>query len=90
MGHNSSRGEHFQKRIRKYMPRARLLAENIDYGSTTPREVLSQLTIDDGVAGRGHRKNNLDPSFTEAGVSCGPHAKFGTMCVIDFADRFRE
>jgi uncharacterized protein YkwD len=84
IGHDSSRGEHFPRRVGRYLRHYREVGENIDYGSASAREVVMQLLIDDGVPDRGHRKNILTPAFNEVGVACGPHKQFGTMCVIDF------
>lgn len=85
LGHDSSNGEHFAARIRRYVKHYRASGEDISYGLETPEDVVQQLLIDDGVPDRGHRKNILDPGFNTAGAACGPHAKLGTMCVIDFA-----
>jgi uncharacterized protein YkwD len=52
--------------------------------------MVMQLIIDDGVKGRGHRKNTFIRGFTAAGVACGPHPRYKTMCVVDFAGGFRE
>jgi len=32
-----------------------------------------------------HRHNILNPSYREVGIALGPHRRYGTMCVIDFA-----
>jgi len=85
IGHDSSRGESSSHRIRRYLPRFRMIGENISYGSDSADEVVRQLLIDDGVPDRGHRKNIFEPHFNRAGVACGPHAKYGVLCVIDFA-----
>ncbi len=61
------------------------IGENISYGPDDGREVVLQLIIDDGVPDRGHRANIFSPGFRLAGVVCGPHPKFRTICVIDFA-----
>lgn len=66
------------------------IGENIGYGPRSARLMVMQLIIDDGVKGRGHRKNIFKKGFTTAGVACGPHPRFGTMCVMDFSARFRE
>jgi uncharacterized protein YkwD len=84
IGHDSSRGEHFPDRILRYVD-YKQAGENISYGAASPDMVVQQLLIDDGVPDRGHRRNMLDPGFNAAGAACGSHAKFGTMCVIDFA-----
>jgi uncharacterized protein YkwD len=64
---------------------AGLSAENISYGQNSPKDVIRQLVIDSRVPNRGHRKNIFGQGFTAAGVACGPHAEWGSMCVIDFA-----
>ncbi len=65
-------------------------AENISFGPLTAREVVVQLLVDDGVPGRGHRRNMLDPELRVVGVACGPHAAYQQMCVMDFAAEYRE
>lgn len=62
------------------------IGETIAYGSTTGTAVVRQFIIDDGVADRGHRKMIFDTGFRYAGVGCGPHARFGAMCVVDYAE----
>src|SRR5205823_4090054 len=64
--------------------------ENISYGQRSAREIVCALIVDDGVRGRGHRKNIFNREFAIAGVATGTHARFGSMCVIDFAGGFVE
>jgi hypothetical protein len=64
---------------------AGLSAENIAYGPGGARDVVAQLIVDAGVAGRGHRRNIFSRSYQAAGVACGGHRVYGGMCVIDFA-----
>lgn len=64
--------------------------ENIYYGQRTARGIVCGLIVDDGVRGRGHRKNIFSRSFRVAGVSHGRHAVYGAMCVVDFAGGFVE
>jgi len=64
--------------------------ENISYGYADPEMIVATLIVDDGVRGRGHRKNIFNRGFGVAGIACGPHARFGEMCVIDFAGGFIE
>jgi len=84
-GHESSKGESFLKRVTRYLPRYKMIGENIDYGTTEARGVVVELIIDDGVPDRGHRHNIFEPRFNHVGIACGDHATFGSQCVIDFA-----
>ena len=61
----------------------RFVAEVIEYGAVDALDVVRQLIVDDGVPDRGHRNILFDPRLRFAGVSCGTHPTFGTMCVID-------
>ncbi|PZU10136.1 CAP domain-containing protein [Sphingomonas sp.] len=63
-----------------------LVAEVIAYGAVDAADVIRQLVIDDGVPDRGHRTVLFAPRLRYAGVACGPHPEFKTMCVIDMAD----
>jgi uncharacterized protein YkwD len=64
---------------------AGLAAEDISYGHDTARDVVRQLIIDSGVPNRGHRNNIFGRAYQMAGVGCGAHSVYGSMCVIDFA-----
>lgn len=64
---------------------AGITEENISFGQQTAAAVVRQLIIDDGVPGRGHRSSIFEPGLSAAGVSCGPHIRYGWMCVIDLA-----
>ena len=64
---------------------AGITEENISFGQATAAAVVRQLIIDDGVPDRGHRSSIFEPGLTVAGVSCGPHVRYGWMCVIDVA-----
>jgi uncharacterized protein YkwD len=64
------------------------VGENIHYGAQSPRNSVARRIIDAGVPNRGHRKNIFTRAFGVAGVASGSHARFGSMCVIDFAGGF--
>ena len=60
------------------------LGENCSYGMGTPRSVVMQLMIDEGIPSHGHRWNILDPRFSSIGVAFGNHKKYNKSAVIDF------
>ena len=64
--------------------------ENISYGKTSARDVVLALIIDDGLRGRKHRKNIFNPKFNFVGAAFGPHARFGSVCTMDFAGAYVE
>ena len=84
-GHVSSDGATLSDRIHRQQVWSMSAAEAISYGYENPRDVVRQLIVDDGVAGRGHRKVLFDATLRFAGVGCGPHRVYGAMCVIDFS-----
>ena len=63
-------------------------AENVGYGDflgDAAREIVQLLIVDDGVPGRGHRRNIFNGDYALAGIACGPHPQRRNVCVIDFA-----
>jgi uncharacterized protein YkwD len=64
--------------------------ENIHYGSRDARSIVIALIVDDGVRGRGHRKNIFSRNFRVTGIAAGPHASYRAMCVMGFASGFIE
>ena len=85
VGHVGPDGLTPGQRMREAGAWAGITEENISYGAATAAAVVRQLIIDDGVPSRGHRASIFEPGLTAAGVSCGPHARYGWMCVIDLA-----
>jgi uncharacterized protein YkwD len=86
-GHGGPRGESLSQRLNRHGAFSMIMAEDISYGYASPREVVLQLIVDSGVPSRGHRANIFNPLFREAGVACGPHRRYGAMCVVDFTGR---
>jgi cysteine-rich secretory family protein len=64
--------------------------ENVSYGKSTAREIVTALIIDDGLRGRKHRANIFNSTFNYAGAALGPHMRFHTVCSIDFAGGYAE
>ena len=83
VGHGGMNGSDPGERMRRHGG-GTFVAEVIEYGATDAVDAVRQLIVDDGVADRGHRGILFDPRFRFAGVSCGPHPAYRTMCVIDF------
>ncbi len=89
-GHTGTDESSLDQRISRHgIWRARI-AENIYYGGGDSLEIVVQLLIDAGVAGRGHRRNILDPELRFVGVSIRPHSDYGSNCVQDFAAAISE
>jgi uncharacterized protein YkwD len=89
-GHCGSHRSDPGNRISRYGVLSQGWAENIAYGRNTAREIVLALIVDDGVRGRGHRKNIFNPTYNVAGAAYGPHARFGSVCSIDFASGYTE
>ena len=89
-GHEGARSGGMRARIERHGKWSGEIGENIGYGPGEARHMVMQLIIDDGVPDRGHRKNIYRRPFGMAGVACGPHPRYGQMCVIDFAASFAE
>ena len=89
-GHYGSNGGDPGNRISRYGVVSQGWAENITYGRYSAREIVLALIVDDGVHGRGHRKNVFNPTYDVAGAAYGPHARFGSVCSIDFASGYAE
>src|SRR5258707_10583090 len=68
----------------------RSIGENLTYGDESARERLLTWLIDDGFPGRGHRLRLMSSDYKVAGVCCGPHPQFKSMCVITLAGGFVE
>lgn len=89
-GHQGRDGSHAGQRLARYGNFAGSWGENVSYGKSSARDVVLALIIDDGLPARKHRKNIFDPNFNVAGAAFGRHARFGTMCSMDFAGAYAE
>jgi uncharacterized protein YkwD len=89
-GHAGRDASNALGRINRYGTCGGAWGENISYGKSTARAVVLALIIDDGLPARKHRKNIFNPSFTFAGAAFGRHARFGTICSVDFAGGYVE
>ncbi|MFB6341851.1 CAP domain-containing protein [Saccharicrinis sp. FJH62] len=90
VGHTGGDGSNPFERMKRYGEWKKTAAENVDYGNNSARWIVLSLLIDDGVPGRGHRKNLLNGVFSAIGIAYGPHPYYGHMCVMDMAGEYIE
>lgn len=88
VGHTGKDRSDIDERIERYGKWKGNIGENISYGFTSGRDIVSQLLIDDGVPNRGHRVIIFSEDFRFAGISILHHKKYSHICVIDFAQSF--
>jgi uncharacterized protein YkwD len=87
-GHKGTDNSFIEQRVKPFGTWQGGVGENLTYGNQSAREQLLTWLIDDGFASRGHRRRLMSPDYKVAGVSCGPHPDFQTMCVITLAGGF--
>jgi uncharacterized protein YkwD len=90
IGHTGADGSDSSARMNRYGSWRKTAGENIDYGYDQARLIVLALLTDDGVPGRGHRKNIMNGAFRIIGLACGPHARYESMTVMDFAGDYAE
>lgn len=90
LGHDGNDHSSPGDRISRYGSWSSSWGENISYSQKTARGVVLALIIDDGVRSRGHRKNIFSAKFNYAGAAFGSHARYRTVCTIDFAGGYAE
>lgn len=90
VGHTGSDKSDPGTRINRYGRWGITCGENCAYGSTTAREIVAQLLIDDGVPSRGHRINILRKEFKKVGFgfSDKDKAPYNAVSVMDFAGSY--
>lgn len=87
-GHKGSDSTFLEDRLKPFGTWNGGVGENITYGNESARERLFMWLIDDGFPSRGHRRRLLSSDYRAAGISCGPHPEFGSMCVLTLAGGF--
>src|SRR5438067_11673782 len=90
VGHHGRGGSDPGSRISRCGVVAQGWAENIAYGQCSARAIVMALIIDDGVRGRGHRRNIFNRNYNAVGAADGPHARYGTVCSIHFVSGCAE
>jgi uncharacterized protein YkwD len=90
LGHGGSDRSDPASRMNRYGRWGAVWGENISYGKSSARDIVLALIIDDGLPGRKHRKNIFNPAFNVAGAAYGAHARYRSVCSIEFAGSFAE
>ena len=90
MGHGGSDWSNPGDRMSRYGRWGAIWGENISYGKSSARDIVLALIIDDGLRGRKHRINIFNPAFGIAGAAYGSHARYRSVCSIEFAGTFAE
>ncbi|MBK7293626.1 MAG: CAP domain-containing protein [Holophagaceae bacterium] len=88
LDHVGADGSRLSDRLNRLGTWHGLIAENISTGEPEARQVVIQLLVDDGVPGRGHRRNLFNPDLHQAGAGSAPHRDYRVVTVIDYADGF--
>jgi uncharacterized protein YkwD len=89
-GHKGTDNSLIEQRVKPFGKWQGAIGENLAYGNESARERVLTWLIDDGFATRGHRKRLLSSDYKVAGLSCGPHPEFGTMCCLTLAGGFTD
>jgi len=87
-GHKGNDSSFIEQRVKPFGSWQGGIGENLTYGNESARERLLTWLIDDGFPGRGHRLRLMSSDYKVAGVCCGPHPEFKSMCVITLAGGF--
>jgi uncharacterized protein YkwD len=82
--HAATDGSDARVRIKRHKGSG-FMAEALAYGASDAESVVRQLIIDDGVPSRPHRTILFDKRYFKAGVACGGHLAYRSMCVIDLS-----
>lgn len=80
-GHTGADGSQPSDRASRHLGRRAYCGENISYGRPSAREHVIALIVDDGVPGRGHRRNLFHAPYRSLGIGLGPHPEFGDVAV---------
>jgi uncharacterized protein YkwD len=89
-GHKGTNNSLIEQRVKPFGNWQGAIGENLTYGNDSARERVLTWLIDDGFASRGHRKRLLSSDYKVAGLACGPHPEFGTMCCLTLAGGFTD
>lgn len=90
LGHVGKDGSDLKMRMGRFGRATGKCGENICHRGATARDVVRIFLVDDGVTQRSHRKAVLSRNFTQIGVACGTGKKNEGLCVVVFADSYKD
>ncbi|MCY7376027.1 MAG: CAP domain-containing protein [Pyrinomonadaceae bacterium] len=90
LGHFGKDGSDLKTRMARFGSAMGKCGENICHRGNTARDVVMIFLVDDGVKERPHRKAVLSPNFKQIGVACGIGKNAESLCVVVFADSFKD
>lgn len=88
--HDGTDGSNCSDRIERFCEWEDTCAENLDFGSKNGLHCLLSLLIDDGVQGRGHRKNMMNPAIKYVGIAGGAHKEYEGCLVLNLVGNYRD
>ena len=89
-GHKGSDGSSLFERMTRYGQWEGKTVEILTYRYKEADAVVTGLLTDRTPTGRADRESLFDKDYVIAGISCGTHKTYGTMCAIIFAQRYKE
>ena len=90
IGHFGRDGSDLKTRLARFGAATGKCGENICHRGDTARDVVMIFLVDDGVKSRSHRKAVLSKNFKQIGVACGTGKKSESLCVVVFAESFKD
>lgn len=81
MSHMGRNGSQPSDRAARRLGTPAYCGENLDFGTESPREHITSLIVDDGVASRGHRENLFQREYASVGIGIGTHPDYGSVTV---------
>ena len=89
-GHKGSDGSSLFERMTRYGQWEGKTVEILTYGYKEADALVTGILTDRTPTGRADRESLFDKDYVIAGISCGTHKTYGTVCAIIFAQRYKE
>jgi uncharacterized protein YkwD len=90
LGLKGKDGSTVPQRANRFGKGGKLFAANMGFYSTTAKDIVMNMIIDDGVQGRGNRKNIFNKNLQQIGIAFGRGTNGEPITFIVFADKFVE